>query len=168
MLNPILWKKVQGQKHPGRWGIVEHQIPSIKVLFKTNAKSHKHPGIKLLSSESKTQLVKQRNRTHIEEHTYIYIFNILTQSFWRGTKVIRGKHIQDNFIYKEKIASDHPLEGELLRTRMRFDLFSVLAFSVALKTVLFPFYQNSDSSVLYVKQVLGSMGILSSDIGHYY
>ena len=31
MLNPIFWKKVQGQKHPGRWGIVEHQLPSIKV-----------------------------------------------------------------------------------------------------------------------------------------
>ena len=42
VLNPIFWKKVQGQKHPGRWGIVEHQIPSIKVLFKTNTKSHKH------------------------------------------------------------------------------------------------------------------------------
>ena len=40
MLNPIFWKKVQGQKHPGRWGIVKHQIPSIKVLFKTNAKSY--------------------------------------------------------------------------------------------------------------------------------
>ena len=26
-------RKVQGQKHPGRWGIVEHQIPSIKILF---------------------------------------------------------------------------------------------------------------------------------------
>ena len=62
MLNPIFWKKVQGQKHPGRWGIVEHQIPSIKVLFKTNTKSHKHPGIKLLSSESKTQLVNQRKQ----------------------------------------------------------------------------------------------------------
>ena len=48
MLNPIFWKKVQGQKHPGRWGIVEHQIPSIKVLYKTNAKSHKHPGIKTI------------------------------------------------------------------------------------------------------------------------
>ena len=48
MLNPIFWKKVQGQKHPGGWGIVEHQISSNKVLFKTNAKSHKHPGIKLL------------------------------------------------------------------------------------------------------------------------
>ena len=63
MLNPIFWKKVQGQKHPGRWGIVEHQIPSIKVLFKTNTKSHTHPGIKLLSSESKTQLVNQRKQT---------------------------------------------------------------------------------------------------------
>ena len=60
MLNPIFWKKVRGQKHPGRWGIVEHQIPSIKMLFKTMVKSHKHPGIKLLSSESKTQLINQR------------------------------------------------------------------------------------------------------------
>ena len=38
MLNPIFSKKVQEQKHPGRWGIVEHQIPSINVLFKTNTK----------------------------------------------------------------------------------------------------------------------------------
>ena len=58
MLNPIFWKKVQGQKHPGRWGIVEHQIPSIKVLFKTNTKGHKHPSIRILS-KSKTQLVNQ-------------------------------------------------------------------------------------------------------------
>ena len=49
MLNPIFWKKVQGQKHPGRWRIVEHQIPSIKVLFKTNTKSHKHPVIKIFA-----------------------------------------------------------------------------------------------------------------------
>ena len=62
MLNPIFWTKVQGQKQPGRWGIVEHQIPSIKVLFKINAESHKHPCIKLLSSESKTQLVNQRKQ----------------------------------------------------------------------------------------------------------
>ena len=62
MLNQIFWKKVQGQKHPGRLGIVENQIPSIKVLFKTNTKSHKHPGIKLLSSESKAQLVNQRQQ----------------------------------------------------------------------------------------------------------
>ena len=62
MLNQIFWKKVQGEKHPRRWGIVEHQIPNIKVLFKTNAKSHKYPGIKLLSSENKTQLVNQRKQ----------------------------------------------------------------------------------------------------------
>ena len=27
-------KESPGRKHPGRWGIVEHQIPSIKMLFK--------------------------------------------------------------------------------------------------------------------------------------
>ena len=61
MLNPIFSKKVQGLKHPGRWGIVEHQIPSIKVLFNTNTKGHKHPSIRLLS-KSKTQLVNQRKQ----------------------------------------------------------------------------------------------------------
>ena len=61
MLNPIFWKKVQGHKHLGRWGIVKHQIPNIKVLFKTNAKGHKHPSIRLLS-KSKTQLVNQRKQ----------------------------------------------------------------------------------------------------------
>ena len=55
-------KEGPGTKHPGRWGIVEHRIPSIKGLFKTNAKSHKHPCIRLLSSESKTQLVNQRKQ----------------------------------------------------------------------------------------------------------
>ena len=61
VLNPIFSKKVQGQKHPGRWGIVEHQIPSIKMLFKTNTKGHKHPSIRFLS-KSKTQLVNQRKQ----------------------------------------------------------------------------------------------------------
>ena len=61
MLNPIFWKKVQGHKHLGRWGIVEHQIPSMKVLFKSNAKGHKHPSIRLLS-KNKTQLVNQRQQ----------------------------------------------------------------------------------------------------------
>ena len=55
-------KEGPGTKHPGRWGIVEHRIPSIKVLFKTNTKNHKHPCIRLLSSESKTQLVNQRKQ----------------------------------------------------------------------------------------------------------
>ena len=61
MLNPIFSKKVQGQKHPGRWGIVEHQIPSIKVLFKIYTKGHKHSSIRLIS-KSKTQLVNERKQ----------------------------------------------------------------------------------------------------------
>ena len=80
------------------------QIPSIKVLLKTNVKSHKHPGIKLLSSESKTHLVSQRKQNsnrrayiyiyYIYIHIYIYIYiYIKTQSFWMGTKVIRRNHI---------------------------------------------------------------------------
>ena len=31
-MNPIFSKKVQGQKHPGRWGIVEHQITDIWIM----------------------------------------------------------------------------------------------------------------------------------------
>ena len=61
VLNPIFSKKVQGQKHPGRWGIIEHQISGIKVLFKTYTKGHKHPSIRLIS-KSKTQLVNQRKQ----------------------------------------------------------------------------------------------------------
>ena len=65
----------------------------MKVLFKTNAKSHKHPDIKLLSSESKTQLANQRKqKSYRRVYIYIYIY-ILTQSFWTGTKVIGRKHI---------------------------------------------------------------------------
>ena len=40
-------KEGPGAKHPERWEIAEHHIPSIKMLFKTNAKSHKHPSIRL-------------------------------------------------------------------------------------------------------------------------
>ena len=49
MLNPIFWKKVQGQKRPGRWEIAERQIPRIKVLLITNTKGHKHPSIRLFT-----------------------------------------------------------------------------------------------------------------------
>ena len=61
VLNPIFSKKVQGQKHLGRWGILKHQIPSIKVLLKTNIKGHKLPSIRLFL-KSKTQLVNQRKQ----------------------------------------------------------------------------------------------------------
>ena len=54
MLNPIFWKKVQGQKHPGRWEIAERQIPSVTILFETNTKGHKHPCIRLFIREHDT------------------------------------------------------------------------------------------------------------------
>ena len=56
MLNPIFWKKVQGQKHHGRWEIAERQIPSVKMLFKTNTKGTNILVLDYLS-KSKTQLV---------------------------------------------------------------------------------------------------------------
>ena len=65
MSNPIFWKKVQAQKHSGRWGILEHQLPSIKVLFKTNAKSHKHPGIKLLSIIREQDTIGKPKKTEL-------------------------------------------------------------------------------------------------------
>ena len=74
VLNPIFSKKVQGQKHPGRWGIAEHQIPSIKMLFKTNTKSHKHPSIRYLS-KSKTQLVNRRKQ---KWHSIYISFPLMT------------------------------------------------------------------------------------------
>ena len=97
MLNLIFWKKVQGHKHPGRWGIVEHQIPSIKVLFKTNAKSHKHPGIELLSSESKTQFVNQRKQNSYRR-AYIYIYCVVKLFYHNPLTPIRcGSNLKSVF-----------------------------------------------------------------------
>ena len=76
VLNPIFCKKVQGQKHPGSEGIVEHQISSIKVLFETNTKGHKHPSVRLLS-KSKTQLVNQRKQKVSFSHRVLPINTIL-------------------------------------------------------------------------------------------
>ena len=57
MLEPIFWKKVQGQKHPVRWEIAERQIPSVKMLFKIITKGHKHPSIRLFIKEQDTMYV---------------------------------------------------------------------------------------------------------------
>ena len=65
VLNPIFSKKVQGQKHPGRWGIVEHQIPSIK-MFKTNTKSHKHPSIRFFIKEQDTTGKPKKTKSGIQ------------------------------------------------------------------------------------------------------
>ena len=71
MLSPIFWKEVQGQKHPGRWEIAERQIPSIKMLFKTNTKCYKHPSIRLFIIEQETigpppQKKKKKKKSPIE------------------------------------------------------------------------------------------------------
>ena len=66
MLNPIFWKKVQGQKHPGRWGIIECQILSIKVLFKTITKSHKHPSIRLFIWVQETNDKPKKTKSGIQ------------------------------------------------------------------------------------------------------
>ena len=54
MLNPILWKKVQGQKHSETWEIAERQMANVKMLFETNAKGHKHPSFRLFIIEGDT------------------------------------------------------------------------------------------------------------------
>ena len=65
MLNPIFWKKVQGQKHPGRWEIAERKIPSVKMLFKTNTNGHKQPSICLFIIEQSTiGEIKENNKWH--------------------------------------------------------------------------------------------------------
>ena len=69
MLHPIFWKKVHGQKYPERRGIVEHQRHNTQVLFKTNAKSHNHPGIKLLFIIREQDTIGKPKKTWLMLHT---------------------------------------------------------------------------------------------------
>ena len=71
MLNPIFWKKVQGQKHPGRWETAERQIPSVKILFETNTKGHKHPSIKLFIIEQDTIGKPEKTESGIQHRNHI-------------------------------------------------------------------------------------------------
>ena len=65
MLNPIFWRKVLGQKHPGRWEIAERKIPSVKMLFKTNTDGHKHHSTSLIIIEQDTiGETKENNMWH--------------------------------------------------------------------------------------------------------
>ena len=66
MLNPIFWKNVQGQKDPGRWDIAERQIPSVKILFKTNTKGHTHPSIRLFIIEQDTIGKPKKTKSSIQ------------------------------------------------------------------------------------------------------
>ena len=80
MFNPIFWKRVQGQEHPGRWEITERQIPSVKMLFKRNIKGHKHTSIRLFIIEQDTfskpkkaeSGIKHRNRALPKKQSYMY------------------------------------------------------------------------------------------------
>ena len=77
-------KKSPGTKTSWKVRIVEHQIPSIKGLFNTNTKSHRHPGIRQLSSESKTQLVNQRKQKVIFNPGTAHSPDIKSYGMWWG------------------------------------------------------------------------------------
>ena len=69
MLNAIFWKKVQGQKHPGRWEIAERKIPSVKMLLKRNTNGHKHPSISLFIIRQDTIGQNKENKWHSRQGT---------------------------------------------------------------------------------------------------
>ena len=72
MLNPIFWKKkVQGQKHPGTWEIAERQIPSVKMLYETNTKGHKHPSIRLFIIEQDTIGKPKKTESGIQHRNHV-------------------------------------------------------------------------------------------------
>ena len=83
MLNPIFWKKVQWQKLPGRWAIAEHQIPSIKVLFEINTKSHQHPSVRPFIREQDT-IGKPKKRKSGIQPTTVHSPEIQSYSIWWG------------------------------------------------------------------------------------
>ena len=79
MLNPIFWKEVQGQKLPGRWEIAERQIPSVKMLFKTNTKGHKHPSFRLFIIEQDTNGKPKKTKSGIQHRN-----RALPKRLWWG------------------------------------------------------------------------------------
>ena len=83
MLNPIFWKKVGGQKYPRRWEIAEHQTPSIKVLFKTNTKSHEHLSIGLLIREQDTIGKPKKTKSGIQPRNHV-LLKVQSHRMWWG------------------------------------------------------------------------------------
>ena len=112
-LNPIFWKKVQGQKHPVRWGIVEHQIPSIKVLFKTNTKGHKHPSIRPLS-KSNTPWVNQRKQKVAFSPGTAHSREIQSYRTWWGESYNRT-HIMNAYIYINTASGREPRRKHIIQ-----------------------------------------------------
>ena len=108
----IFLKEGPGPKHPGRLEIAEHQIPSIKVLFEINIKSHKHPSIKPFIGEQDTigkpkktkSGIQPRNRA-LPRDTVLY--NVMVCSFtnteWHSCCMdiydLNRTHIKNIYIY---------------------------------------------------------------------
>ena len=86
MLNPIFWKKVQGQKHPGRWLIAERQITCVKMFFKTNI-GHKHPCIRLFIIEQDTIGKPKKTKIGIQ-HRNCTLPKKLSYRLWWGNLLL--------------------------------------------------------------------------------
>ena len=105
MLNPIFSNKVQGQKHPGRWGIVEHQIPSIKVLFKTNTKGHKHPGIFI--NEQDTIGKPKKTKSGIQPYNRSSLFNLMDNTIYPAILCVSyPSRLVNQFVFIKFLAPD--------------------------------------------------------------
>ena len=58
-------KEDPGQNHPVRWEIAARKMPSVTMLFETNANGHKHPSICLFIIEQDTiGESKENNQWH--------------------------------------------------------------------------------------------------------
>ena len=151
VLNPIFSKQVQGQKHPGRWGIVEHQIPSIK-MFKTNTKSHKHPSIRFLS-KSKTQLVNQRKQKVAfspgTAHSPIERDGVQLRQYWMTLPLSDGGHYDRKGHHKLKVL------GMLIAWRCH-SMEKMLAFCVGNSLVAgaLPSQRDSDAELFICVAIL--------------
>ena len=98
MLNPIFWKKVQERKHPGRCEIAERQIPSVKMLFKTNTKGHKHPSIRLFIVDQDTIGKPKKTKSGIQHRNRAFpktaLWTVMGSSF-----IITERHSLCMYIY---------------------------------------------------------------------
>ena len=125
MLNPIFWKKVQGQKHLGRWEIAECKIPSVKMFFKTNTKCHKHPSISYETGHITREtmclvldkmFVVMWNQTNEISHSQVYNWNWVCLNYYfmysldtrgGGAKlVLPYSHHSGSFCHNEKSSNE--------------------------------------------------------------
>ena len=81
MLNPIFLKKLQGQKYPGRWEIVECKKPNVKMLFKINTNGHKHQSISLFIIEQDAIGETKENNAEIAHSQKTVLQTVMGCSF---------------------------------------------------------------------------------------